>query len=160
MRNPDKPDLTAWRRLLDQIPTVARARAVGRFHLLALERRSAIIREHRALADIARALEGFWIVTEACVAHLAGEVPSQQALAARAAGTVSPATISRAIADGEQQGWLTTHTDPNDARVRLVRPTAKALDYYLMRVSGGWDEIMGIFEEALASIPPDGRTEL
>jgi hypothetical protein len=129
----------------------ARAIAVGHWHREALLRRSAVIRELRQLRDIRRAQEGFWILMEACLAHFEGRIVTQKDLAALATGTASPATISRAIQDIEDEGWIVTRPSSTDARVRIIEITPRAREYYLSKVDASWDTFWSIAETALAT---------
>ena len=133
------------------IPPEAKALALGRFHLRALARQWDIIRVVRGRRDIRRALEGFWIVLEALVAHFEARTLTQKDLTARAEGTSSAATISRAIGDIEQEGWIRTIPTPGDHRVRTIQVTEQALGLYLMRVDSGWDDFWSIAEAALTA---------
>ena len=133
------------------IPTEAKARALGRIHLRALARQWDIIRMFRGRRDIRRALEGFWIAQEALVAHFEARTLTQKDLTALAEGTASAATISRAIADIEQEGWIRTVPTPGDHRVRTIQVTEQALGFYLKRVDPGWDDFWSIIEAALTA---------
>lgn len=62
----------------DRIPLEAKAIAIGRWHHEALARRGAVIREFRALREIPRAMEGFWIIMEAGLAHFEGRVTTKK----------------------------------------------------------------------------------
>jgi hypothetical protein len=135
----------------DHIPLEAKAIAIGRWHQEALLRRGAVIREFRDLKEIPRALEGFWIVMEASLAHFEGRVMTQKDIAARATGTASPATISRAIQDVEDEGWIVTKPSRSDARVRTIEITAKTKEYYLSKVESSWQAFWSIAENALAA---------
>jgi DNA-binding MarR family transcriptional regulator len=131
------------------IPLQAKAIAIGRWHQEALTRRGAVIRQFRGLHEIARALEGFWIVLEACLAHLEGRSLTQKDLAARATGTASPATISRAIQDIEAEGWIVTRASDTDTRVQVIELTPVALEFYLSRVEDAWTAFWSIAATAL-----------
>lgn len=139
-----------------RVPLKAKAIAVGQWHREALARRGSIIREFRSLRDIPRALEGFWIVLEAAMAHFEERTITQKDLAAMATGTASPATISRAIQDMETEGWIVTRPSETDARVRIVEITPRATEYYLARVEAAWEAFWSITETALnAEDKPD-----
>ena len=43
---------------------------------------------------------------------------------------IEPISVSRLLDRMEAQGWVTRASDPNDRRVRLVFPTAKALEAF------------------------------
>ncbi len=137
--------------LTKRLPLRAKAIAIGHWHREALSRRAAIVREFRQLRDVPRALEGFWIVMEACLAHLEGEIVTQKDLAALATGTASPATISRAVQDMEDKGWIVTRPSGTDARVRIIEVTPRALEYYMSKVEASWDAFWSIAETALAA---------
>ena len=66
---------------------------------------------------------------------------------------IEPISVSRALDRLEAQGWVTRQNDPNDRRVRLVMPTAKALQ--------GFDHIHTIAEQvygqALAGMSDDEK---
>ncbi len=135
------------------IPLHAKAIAIGRWHQEALIRRGVIIRQFRGLHEIPRALEGFWIVLEACLAHLEGRSLTQKDLAARATGTASPATISRAVQDIEEEGWITTRASNTDTRVQVIELTPMALEFYLSRVEDAWTAFWSIAATALQVAP-------
>jgi|GEM_PF-2038506 len=142
-----------------RIPLTAKAIAIGRWHQEALARRGAVIREFRELREIPRALEGFWIVLEACLAHFENRVITQKDLAALATGTASPATISRTIQDIEADGWIVTRPSATDARVRIVDITPRAKAYYLSRVEASWQAFWSIAETALRAAPEEDAAE-
>ena len=144
---------------LAKIPLKAKAIAIGRWHQAAMARRGAVIREFRELREIPRALEGFWIVVEACLAHFEDRVITQKDLAALATGTASPATISRTIQDIEAEGWIVTRPSETDARVRIVDITPRAKEYYLSRVEASWQTFWSIAETALETAPKDDAAE-
>ncbi len=144
-----KEALMAWKFRSYHVPLKAKAIAIGRWHQQALVRRAAIIREFRQLHEVPRALEGFWIVIEASLAHFEGRTLTQKDLAARATGTASAATISRAIQDIEREGWIVTRVSDTDARVRLIELTPRAEQYYLSRVEASWQAFWSIAETAL-----------
>ncbi|MEI7713145.1 MAG: MarR family winged helix-turn-helix transcriptional regulator [Rhodospirillales bacterium] len=138
-----------------RIPLAAKAIAIGRWHREAQARRAAIIGELREQREIPRAQEAFWIVAEACLAHFEGRVMTQKDLAARATGTVSPATISRAIQDSEVEGWIVVKPSLLDARVRIVEATPKAMDYYRSKIEPAWQAFWSIAEAALQAATPE-----
>ena len=43
---------------------------------------------------------------------------------------IEPITVSRLVDRMEEQGWVIREADPSDRRVKLVRPTEKALDAF------------------------------
>jgi hypothetical protein len=53
--------------LTKRLPLKAKAIAIGHWHPEAMECHASVIREFRSLRDVPRPLEGFWIVTEACL---------------------------------------------------------------------------------------------
>ena len=134
-----------------RLPMKAKAIAIGHWHRESMARRAAVIHEFRQMRNTPRAQEGLWIVMEVCLAHFEDRVMTQKDLAALATGTVSPATISRAIQDVEEQGWIVTRPSDTDARVRIVEATPRAMAYYLSKVDASWDAFWLIAETALAS---------
>ena len=124
-----------------------KAIAVAHWHLEALARRAEVIRAFREIKDISRALEGFWIVLESCLAYLEGRTLTQKDLVARATGTVSPATISRTIQDIVDEGWIATEPAA-DARVQRLVPTEQAIQYYMSRVEEAWSVFYEIGQQA------------
>ena len=135
--------------LAAHIPLKAKAIAIGRWHQEALSRRGAVIRAVPELRDMPRSAEGFWIVIEACLARFEDRVLTQKDLAARANGTASPATVSRAIQDTEAGGWIVTRVSKTDGRVRIVDVTPRAEAFYLSRVEAAWQAFWSIAETAL-----------
>lgn len=76
---------------------------------------------------------------------------------------IEPISVSRQLDRMEMQGWVTRDADPNDRRVRLVLPTAKALqafdhikiiadDVYGHALSGMNDDEKRILMAGLAAI--------
>ena len=111
-------------------------------------RNSANIRAFQEGPDNGRAQESYWIVIEACLAHLEGRTLTQKDLAAQATGTASPATISRAISTLEERGFIVVRVYESDARVRIIEPSAKALDMFMSLAEGSWQAFWSIAESA------------
>ena len=140
-----------WKVLSDRVPLTAKAIAAGRWHRCAMLRNSASVRAIKESADSTRSQESHWIVIEACLARLEGRTLTQKDLVAQATGTASPATISRAISTLDERGLIVIRVCETDARVRIVEPSAKALDTFMARAEGSWQAFWSIAEAALRS---------
>jgi hypothetical protein len=140
-----------WQVLSNRVPLRAKAIAAGRWHQCAMLRRAAAVKEYRRRDDNTRSQEAYWIVIEACLAHLEGRTLTQKGLTAQAIGTMSTATVSRAIQTLEERGFVVTRVCETDARVRIIEPSQHALEIYMSRVEGSWQAFWSIAEAALLS---------
>lgn len=138
-----------WKVLADRVPLTAKEIAAGQWHRVAILRQSASIKEFRNTPDHARATEAYWIVVEACLAHLEGRILTQKDLAAVARGTASAATISRAVQDLDERGFVVIRVSEADARVRIIEPSVRALELYMSRAESSWQASWSIGEAAL-----------
>ena len=66
---------------------------------------------------------------------------------------IEPISVSRLLDRMEAQGWVTRQADPNDRRVRLVLPAAKALQAY-DHIKVIADDVYG---QALSGMTEDDR---
>jgi DNA-binding MarR family transcriptional regulator len=69
---------------------------------------------------------------------------------------VEPITLCRQIDRMEEGGWIERHPDPNDRRARLPRLTAQALAI----LEQGRAIANGVYDEALAGLPPEAQGQL
>ncbi len=69
---------------------------------------------------------------------------------------IEPISVSRLIDRMEEQGWVTRDNDPSDRRVKLIKPTAKALEAF-NHIKSIADEV---YAEALAGLTEDQCREL
>jgi DNA-binding MarR family transcriptional regulator len=146
-----------WKVLSDHVPLHAKAIAAAQWHQCAILRQAASVREYRPRHDSARAHEGYWIVLEACLAHLEGRTLTQKDLTAQASGTASAATVSRTIQGLEVRGILNVRVCEADARVRIIEPSARALDIFMSRVESSWQAFWSIAERALRAAEDEVR---
>lgn len=144
------PFAEAWLARLDLLPVEAKALATGRLQLTTFERAIRIILRGRAPGDFARAYEGFWVIVETIVAALEGSLLTQKDLTIRARGLTSAATISRVIGELQAHQWVTIEALPTDSRVRVLAPSALALQAFLAvpRVEQAWRACTSIFLQA------------
>lgn len=76
---------------------------------------------------------------------------------------IEPISVSRALDRLEAQGWVTRANDPGDRRVRLVLPTAKALqgfDHIRTIADQVYDQALAGMTEAEQSILMAGLTAI
>lgn len=76
---------------------------------------------------------------------------------------IEPISVSRALDRLEAQGWVTRQNDPGDRRVRLVLPTAKALqgfDHIRTIADQVYDQALAGMTEAEQSILMAGLTAI
>jgi hypothetical protein len=140
-----------WKVLSEHVPLHAKAIAVARWHQCAILRQAASVRDYRERHDSARTQEGYWIVLEACLAHMEGRTLTQKELTAQASGTASAATVSRTIQGLDERGFLNVRVCEADARVRIVEPSARALDIFMSRAESSWQAFWSIAEGALCA---------
>lgn len=69
---------------------------------------------------------------------------------------IEPISVSRLLDRMEATGWVTRAPDPRDRRVRLVFPTAKALDAF----ANFRPVADSVYAEALAGFSDDQRSQL
>lgn len=69
---------------------------------------------------------------------------------------IEPISVSRLLDRMEEGGWIERRQDASDRRVRVVFPTPKARDAYVV-VKGMAGEV---YEEALAGVPDEARKAL
>ena len=69
---------------------------------------------------------------------------------------IEPISVSRLVDRMEEQGWVTRADDPADRRVRLVKPTAKALDAFA-HIKSIADLV---YDDALAGLDAAQRRDL
>jgi hypothetical protein len=140
-----------WKALSDRVPLTEKAIAAGRWHRCAMLRQAAAVRAFRVGPANGRSQESYWIVIEACLAHLEGRTLTQKDLAAQATGTASAATISRAISTLEERDFIVVRVFETDARVRIIEPSAKALGIFMSRAEAAWQAFWSIAEAAMRS---------
>lgn len=69
---------------------------------------------------------------------------------------IEPISVSRLVDRMQEAGWVARTPDPNDRRVRIVSPTPKTRAA-VAEAKGIAD---GIYDEALAGLPPGARETL
>jgi DNA-binding MarR family transcriptional regulator len=77
---------------------------------------------------------------ETVLAHLCGRRMTQKLLAAEARGLISGPTLSRALADMEARDLIRCMPAPEDARVKLLLPTERALSILFTRADESYAE--------------------
>ncbi|MFC7739282.1 hypothetical protein ACFQX4_26770 [Roseomonas sp. GCM10028921] len=130
-------------------PETAKSRAVAAFHLAALRRQFAAIRDLYGEDPPHRAREALWVALEVIQAELRGEQVALRDLVSRAAGLLSAPTLSRVVAELEQEGTLVSELISSEqGRLKLLRPTARALDILAARADGAFAEFAAIVRDA------------
>lgn len=69
---------------------------------------------------------------------------------------IEPISVSRLIDRMEEAGWIERRADPRDRRIRTIFPTPRSRDAYGEIKSHAGE----VYEEALASLPLEGRRAL
>lgn len=129
------------------------AEALAALHVLVLRRQFEVIAEHPSPpGTLVRAREAVWCLLEAQLAHLRGERVTQKDLLALSRGLISPASLSRALADAVEAGALVLRPDPSDARLRRVEPTEAAMATLRARARGGFDQAAALVDGARARL--------
>lgn len=98
-------------------------------HIAVLRRQFAVLTDGGRTGPVVRGQEMLWCFLEAALAQLRGERLTHKDLQAHCAGALSPATLSRALADGVVRGYLLQTTDPEDSRVKLIAPSEAGLRF-------------------------------
>ncbi|MFC7609608.1 hypothetical protein [Teichococcus aestuarii] len=101
------------------------SRAMVAAHTAVMRRQFALLGSSRLPA--VRGMERIWCFMEAVRAAQRGTRLTQKDLYALSSGALSMATLSRAVADGVELGYLMQRPAPEDSRVRLIEPTPLGL---------------------------------
>lgn len=130
-------------------PEAAKSQAVAALHLAALRRQFAAIRDLYGEDPPHRAREALWVALEVIQAELRGEQVALRDLVVRAAGLLSAPTLSRVVAELEQEGTLVSElTSSEQGRLKLLRPTARALNILAARADVAFAEFAAIVRDA------------
>ena len=130
-------------------PDSVRSQTVAELHLAALRRQFAAIREIYGEDPPHRAREALWVALEVIQAELRGERISLRDLVARANGLLSAPTLSRVVVELEQLGMMVSElTSSEQGRLKLLRPTPRALSILAARADGAFAEFAAILQEA------------
>ncbi|WP_159350284.1 hypothetical protein [Roseomonas harenae] len=96
-----------------------------------------------------RAREALWVGLEVIQAELRGERLALRDLVARAEGLLSAPTLSRVVSEMELGGMLVSELVPSEqGRLKLLRPTARALELLAARADDAFSEFAGIVHTA------------
>lgn len=125
-----------------------RAEAVTALHLLALRRQFDVIGQVFGDNPPHRAREVLWVALEVLLAHFQGERIALRDLVERARGLLSAPTLSRVIAEMEQDSLLLSEAASGDSRVKLLRPTARTLAILAGRTEVAFAEFAQVLKEA------------
>lgn len=127
------------------VPDPAKALFAGGLHLGVLRERMEAIRFLGGAEPGPRALETYWVILNAMTAEQEGRSLSQKLLATHLNDMISSATISRAVRDAEQQGWIVTRPSERDQRLRMIEPTDSTRTYFLdaARAEASWARCVG-----------------
>jgi DNA-binding MarR family transcriptional regulator len=127
----------------------AKSQAVAALHLAALRRQFAAIRDLYGADPPHRAREALWVTLEVIHADLCGERVVLRDLVARAAGLLSAPTLSRVVAELEQEGTLVSELISSEqGRLKLLRPTERALNILAARADVAFAEFAAIVRDA------------
>jgi hypothetical protein len=133
-------------------PPSARSQAVAALHLAVLRRQFAAIREVYGEDPPHRAREALWVALEVIQAELRGERVALRDLVTRADGLLSAPTLSRVVVELEQGGMIISELASSEqGRLKLLRPTPRALNILAARADIAFAEFSAIVQEA------DGR---
>lgn len=126
-------------------------RALAAVHTSVMRRQFALLASSRLPA--VRGTERIWCFMEAVRAAQRGMRLTQKDLYALSSGALSMATLSRAVADGVEQGHLVQRPAPEDSRVRLIEPTASGLRWLAEMAPEALAELRAILSEADGAPP-------
>lgn len=128
-------------RALAAITDTEKAVFAGRMHLLAMRHRHHVIRKVRQPGEVSRGTEMSWVVLSALLGFLERRVVTQKSLAAAMAGALSPPTLSRAIRDAVNEGWITTRVHPDDVRLRVIEVSEQSVHSFVRDsvIVASWD---------------------
>jgi DNA-binding transcriptional ArsR family regulator len=133
------------------VQATAISQAVVALHLAALRRQFVAIREIFGVEPPHRAREALWVGLEVIQAELRGEQVAIRDLVIRAEGLLSAPTLSRVVSELEQGGLLTSElTSSEQGRLKLLRPTQRALDLLTARADAAFSEFTEIIRYAEA----------
>lgn len=125
------------------------SRAVAALHLASLRRQFVAIREIFGDDPPHRAREALWVGLEVIQAELRAEPVALRDLVARAEGLLSGPTLSRVVTEMELAGLLVSElTFSERGRLKLLRPTQRALDILAARADVAFSEFASIVREA------------
>lgn len=166
-RGTDVADVMALGEAIDRalaaITDQEKAEFAGRMHLLAMRHRHRVIRKVRQAGEVSRGTEMSWVVLGALLGFLERRVVTQKSLAAAMAGALSPPTLSRAIRDAVNEGWLTTRVHPDDVRLRVIEVSEQAIHSFVRDsvVAASWEyhtqPLRTLRDQLLANRPAHGR---
>lgn len=122
------------------------SRAVAAAHTSVMRQQFALLRAARCPA--VRGPERIWCFLEAVRAAHGGVRLTQKDLYAMSSGMLSMATLSRAVADGVEHGYLVQRPAPEDKRVRLIEPTPLGLRRLAQMAPGALEELRDALAEA------------
>ncbi|MFC7739206.1 hypothetical protein ACFQX4_26350 [Roseomonas sp. GCM10028921] len=131
--------------------STAVSRAVVALHLASLRRQFIAIREIFGAEPPHRAREALWVGLEVIQAELRGEQVALRDLVIRAEGLLSAPTLSRVVSELEQGGLLISElTSSGQGRLKLLRPSPRALDFLAARADAALTEFTEILRRAEA----------
>lgn len=122
--------------------------AVAALHLVALDRKYDVLRTVFGNSPPHRAREAFWVAAQVILAHFRGERLALRDLVLRAEGLVSGPTLSRVVAEMEQDDLLVGDTPPGAGRLRPLRPTERTLRVLAGRAQSSFAEFAAIVHQA------------
>ncbi len=122
--------------------------AVAELHLLSLRRQFDAIHMLFGPHPPHRAREALWVGLEVVLAHLRGQPIALRDLVNSIGGLLSAPTLSRVIGDLERSGLLVSEPAPDNASVRQLRPTARALDFLAARSDAAFAEFALLVHKA------------
>lgn len=99
-----------------------------------------------------RAREALWCATETLHAALKGQKLTHKDLTALAAGVISPSTVTRALNDAENAGWVARRAAADDGRSVLLEPTAAARAEWMAWAMSCFAELAEVLERSQAEL--------
>jgi hypothetical protein len=125
------------------------SQAVAALHLASKRRQFIAIRDIFGDDPPHRAREALWVGLEVIQAELRGERLALRDLVARAEGLLSAPTLSRVVSELELGGMLVSElVSSEQGRLKLLRPTARALEILAARADDAFAEFAGIVHTA------------
>lgn len=147
-------------RALAVITDQERAVFAGRMHLLAMRHRHNVVRKVRQSGEVSRTMEMTWVVLGALLGFLEHRLVTQKSLAAAMTGAVSPPTLSRAIHDAVDEGWVTTRVHPDDIRLRVIEASEQSIHSFARDsvIGASWDYHTGPLRDLRDRLLADRHT--
>ncbi|MBI0432447.1 hypothetical protein [Roseomonas sp. KE0001] len=129
-------------------PLDAASEAAVAAHVAVLRRQYALLAQAGRGGPVVRGPEMLWCFLEAALAQSRGERLTHKDLQAYCAGALSPATLSRALADAVARGYLLQSPAPEDSRVKLITPSEGGMRFLAEQAPAAVEELRQILSPA------------